>query len=83
MIRLVDILLEVDITETKKRSIWRTYANRFGARNTLNQVRYFKSREKATQFARGEISGPKVGKPIKAKQKMRVQPIQTYDYTPV
>lgn len=81
MIRLRDILREGD-EDKEERSVWRTFANRFGARNTIGQVRYFEDREDAAKFARGEIKGPKVGKPQKPKNKTPKERIQTYDYTP-
>lgn len=81
MIRLISILLEED--ETEKRTVWRTYSNRFGARNTLNQVRYFKSRDNAAKFARGEIAGPTIGRAIPSKKPQRMKPTQGYDYVPL
>ncbi len=49
MIRLVDLLVELG--DKEDRSVWRTYANRYGARNTVGQVRYFADRESAAAFA--------------------------------
>jgi hypothetical protein len=82
MISLIDLLDEVS-KDVEERSVWRTYANRFGARNTAGQVRYFKDREKASQFARGEIKGPKIGRPTPAKKARPKEKVQTYDTTPL
>jgi hypothetical protein len=80
MISLIDLILELNDTEERK--VWRTYANRFGSRNTVGQVRYFKNRDKATKFATGARKGPKMGRP-KAKIKPRhKEEKQKYDYTP-
>lgn len=81
MISLIDLILEINDVEERK--VWRTYGNRFGGRNTEGQVRYFKKRDLAAKFARGEIKGPKIGRPkpkIKPKHK---EEKQTYDYTPI
>jgi len=80
MIRLVDLLVELG--DKEDRSVWRTYANRYGARNTVGQVRYFADRESAAAYARGEVAGPKLGRPKKSKSKEPKERKQTYDYTP-
>ena len=45
----------------------------YGARNSVGQVRYFKSEEAARKFASGETKGPHPGRP---KPKQRAKPIQ-------
>jgi hypothetical protein len=80
MISLIDLILELNDVEERK--IWRTYANRFGSRNTMGQVRYFKNRDTATKFATGTKKGPKIGRAkskIKAKHR---EEKQKYDTTP-
>jgi hypothetical protein len=48
---------------------WTTDDSMIGARNKDNVVRYFKDREKAVKFARGEIPGPHPGRPQKKKRR--------------
>lgn len=80
MISLIELILELNDTEERK--VWQTYARRFGARNTIGQTRYFKKKDNATKFARGELKGPKIGRPkpkIKPKHK---EGKQKYDTDP-
>jgi hypothetical protein len=79
MILLRDLLAD----DVEERSVWQTYAKKFGARNTLGQVRYFNDHDAATAFARGEISGPEPGRAIPKQKPQRKEPIQKYDVTPV
>lgn len=81
MIKLIDLLYEGDESSDKEdREIWLTDLRKWGARNSLNQVRYFSDREKAIKFARGEIkpSRPKVQK---AKRHDPMDKVQKYDDT--
>ena len=78
--QLINELLKKDVEE---RSIWKTYAGDFGARNTIGQVRYFDDRDAATAFARGTVPGPRLGRPKPKKRAERKEKIQKYDVTPV
>jgi hypothetical protein len=80
MIRLMDILEA--LRDKEERSVWRTYSNRWAGRNTLSQVRYFKDREDAAKFARGEIKGPVPGRPNPQQKPERAEKVQKYDVTP-
>jgi hypothetical protein len=50
--------------------IWTTDDNLFAARNKDNVIRYFKDREKAVKFSRGDIPGPHPGRPQKKKRRV-------------
>lgn len=81
MIRLLDLLFEKK--DVEERSVWRTYFNKWGARNSIGQRRYFDNQEDAAKFARGEIKGHHPGWPEK---KLKPEPKvkkQGYDHTPV
>jgi GNAT superfamily N-acetyltransferase len=62
----------------RSRDTWRVDSEdssvvRYGARNSVGQVRYFKSEEAARKFASGETKGPHPGRP---KPKQRANPVQ-------
>lgn len=78
MISLRELL---EITDDE-RSIWQTYGRRWGARNTTGAIRYFRDRELAVKFARGEIKAPHPGRPIRKKRAEPKEKIQTYDMEP-
>ena len=81
MIRLMNLLFEE--REVEERSVWRTYFNKWGARNSIGQKRYFNSEEDATKFARGAIKGHHPGWPEKKEKPEPKQKTQGYDHTPV
>lgn len=89
MISLRALLLEKSWAQSniksseEERSVWQTYSRKFGGRNSLGQVRYFKNRDAASKFARGETKGPKIGRPKPKKRPERMEKIQKYDITPV
>lgn len=80
MIRLTDLL--ETLRDKEERSVWQTYGKKWAGRNTVGQVRYFKDREGATKFARGEIKGPKIGRPKPKQKPERSEKVQKYDVTP-
>lgn len=80
MISLIELILELN--DTEERTIWQTYARKFGARNTVGQTRYFKNKKKATKFARGSTKGPKVGRPEPKEKPERKEDKKKYDVTP-
>lgn len=87
MIRLRD-LLEINTqaniqSDEEERSVWQSYSKKWAGRNSLGQVRYFKDRDGAVKFARGEIKGPKIGRPTPKKRPKRMEKVQKYDVTPV
>ena len=83
MISLRAVLCEQPSPDNEERSVWKTYGNKWAGRNTFGYLRYFKNQEDAVAFARGNTSGPRMGRPKKAKRAQRAEPIQKYDVTPV
>lgn len=83
MISLRDLLLEYDPLEKEERSVWQTYGRKFGARNTIGQVRYFKTREAAAKFAQGGTKGPHIGRPKPKQRPEKPERVQKYDTTPI
>jgi hypothetical protein len=94
MIRLKDLLFHEGIAAGqgdgaragRSRDIWRVDPEdssvlSYGARNSLNQVRYFDNEEDARKFARGEIEGPHSGKPEPKQRATPVEKKQTYKYS--
>ena len=81
MIKLIDLLYEGDeSSDNEDREIWLTDLRKWGARNTLGQVRYFSDREKAVSFARGNTK-PSRPKKQKAKKHDPYDRKQKYDDT--
>lgn len=79
MIRLVDLIFEGDEeSDEESREIWQTDLRRYGARNTLGQKRYFKNKEDAVNFARGNTKGSRPKKQ-KAKRHEPHEKKQKYD----
>jgi len=67
----------------EERSVWLTYGKKWAGRNMMGQVRYFTNQEDAIQFARGEIKGANIGRPLPKKRRERKERKQKYDVTPV
>lgn len=79
MISLRALVLEAGDDPKEERTVWRTFFNNWGARNTIGQRRYFADREDAVKFARGEIKGAHPGRP---KRKIKAEPkekVKRYD----
>lgn len=74
MIRLRDLLVEYEEDDNRfgeeqpnrdERSTWRVNnrVQRFGAKNSRGQIRYFDNEADARKFVSGEIKGPNPGRP--------------------
>jgi hypothetical protein len=88
MILLTDLILEIN--DVEERSVWTTYSGgrtspKYGARNTFGEKRYFKNREDASKFARGEITTHAKGQQIAIKKVKpeKMDRKQKYDTKPV
>ena len=81
MISLYDLIFEEsdDSPEDgENREIWQTDVRKWAGRNSYGQVRYFKDREKAVKFARGELKGPPPEQKEKYSGTKRKEKIQKY-----
>ncbi len=77
MIKLRD-LLEDRPEDRDIHSVWITPEKYYGAKNSSHQLRYFRDRDSAEKFARGEISGPKTGRPEPKDIPDRADPVDQY-----
>jgi hypothetical protein len=90
MIRLKDLLFSEGIKAGqgdgaragRSRDTWRVDSEdssvlSFGARNSIDQVRYFDNEDDARKFASGEIKGPHPGRPPPPQIANRKKPVQT------